>query len=166
MTGPNRLERTYPASPDAIWELWTTRAGIESWWAPDGFEVTVDTLELRPGGKLVYTMTATAPEQIAFMQDAGMPLSTKSEKTFTEVEAPRRLAYNSLVDFVPGVEPYQFATVVDLEPAGDATKVTMTVETMHDDEWTQRLLAGRANELDKLAQAVSEQTSTPSSPSD
>jgi uncharacterized protein YndB with AHSA1/START domain len=155
----NRLERTYPTSPRAIWQLWTTAEGIESWWAPDGFEVTVETLELRPGGRLVYTMTATAPEQIAFMENAGLPLSTRSEKTFTEIDAPRRLAYDSLVDFVPGVEPYEFATIVDLEPAGDEVKVTMTVESMHDEEWTQRLLAGRANELDKLAEAATHATS-------
>jgi uncharacterized protein YndB with AHSA1/START domain len=165
-TVENQLDRTYPTSPEALWELWTTAQGIESWWAPDGFEVTVDTLELHPGGRLVYTMTATAPEQIAFMQDAGMPLGTTSEKTFTTVDAPRRLAYDSLVDFVPGVEPYTFATVIDFEPVCDGVHVTMTVEAMHDADWTQRLLAGRANELDKLAQAVSEQTSTPSSPSD
>lgn len=159
MTRTNQLERTYPTDPETIWELWTTAHGIESWWAPDGFEVTVDTLELRPGGRLIYTMTATAPEQIAFMQNAGLPLSTQSQKTFTEIDAPRRLAYDSLVDFVPGVEPYEFATIVDLEPDGDTVKVTMTVETMHDDEWTQRLLAGRANELDNLTQALAQPTS-------
>jgi uncharacterized protein YndB with AHSA1/START domain len=142
MKGTNELQRTYAATPEEVWELWTTAAGIETWWAPDGFEVTVDTLELRPGGELVYTMTATGPEQIEFMRNAGMPLSTQSRKTFTEIDAPRRLAYDSLVDFVPGVEPYTFSTTVD------------TVEAMHDEEWTQRLLAGRANELDNLARLV------------
>ena len=155
-----RIERVYDDSAETIWKLWTTAEGIERWWAPDGFEVTVDTLELRPGGQLIYTMTATAPEQIAFMQGAGLPLSTQSQKTFTEIDAPRRLAYDSLVDFIPGVEPYEFATIVDLEPAGGTVKVTMTVEAMHDDEWTQRLLAGRANELDNLAQAVAQQTTS------
>jgi uncharacterized protein YndB with AHSA1/START domain len=38
--------------------------GIESWWAPDGFAVELEKLELEPGGELVYTMTATAPEQV------------------------------------------------------------------------------------------------------
>jgi uncharacterized protein YndB with AHSA1/START domain len=161
MARSNQLERTYPTSREALWELWTTAAGIESWWAPDGFEVEVDELELRPGGRLAYTMTAIAPEQIAFMRSAGLPLSTRAEKTFTEVDAPRRLAYDSLVDFVPGVEPYAFATIVDLEPAADAVKVTMTVESMHDEEWTQRLLAGRANELDNLATAIEQRLPYP-----
>jgi uncharacterized protein YndB with AHSA1/START domain len=146
----NRLERTYSATAERVWELWTTPRGIESWWAPDGFAVEVEQLDLRAGGSLVYTMTATAPEQIEFMRNAGMPLSTTSRKTFTEVEPQRRLAYTSLVDFVPGVEPYEFLTVVDLEPVEDGVRIVMTVETMHDETWTERLLAGRANELDNL----------------
>ena len=150
----NQLKRTYSATPEEVWELWTTAAGIESWWAPDGFEVKVDKLELRPGGELVYTMTATAPEQIEFMRNAGMPLNTQSRKTLTEIDAPRRIAYDSLVDFVPGVEPYTFSTTVDIEPTDSGAAVTMTVEEMNDEEWTQRLLAGRANELDNLAKLV------------
>jgi hypothetical protein len=84
-----------------------------------------------------------------------MPLSTVSRKTFTEVDRPRRLAYSSLADFIPGVEPYGFLTVVDLTPTEAGTDVVMTVEEMHDDVWTERLLAGRANELENLARVAS-----------
>jgi uncharacterized protein YndB with AHSA1/START domain len=150
----HRIVRRFPTSADAVWELWTTSEGIESWWAPDGFTVEVETLELEPGGELVYTMTATAPEQAAFMRNAGMPLTTRSRKRFAEVERPKRLAYSSLVDFVPDVPPYEFLTVVDLEPADSDVTVTMTVEPMHDDVWTERLLAGRTNELDNLARLI------------
>jgi hypothetical protein len=88
------------------------------------------------------------------MRNAGTPLDTQSRKTLTEIDAPRRIAYDSLVDFVPGVEPYTFSTTVDIEPTDSGAAVTMTVEEMHDEEWTQRLLAGRANELDNLAKLV------------
>lgn len=150
-----RIERDYPATAQAIWELWTTPAGIEKWWAPDGFTVRVDQLDLRPGGELVYTMTATAPEQIEFMRSAGMPLSTESRKTFTEIDGPDRLAYTSLADFIPGVEPYEFLTTVELEPTDAGVRVVMTVDAMHDDVWTQRLSQGRENELANLATIVS-----------
>jgi uncharacterized protein YndB with AHSA1/START domain len=149
-----RLERTYDAPAELIWELWTTAAGIEAWWAPDGFENQVSELELKPGGQLIYTMTATAPEQVEFMKSAGMPLTTESRKTFTEVSPPTRLAYLSLIDFVPDHEPYEHLTVVDITPAGDRTKVVMTVDPMHDETWTQRMLAGRDNELDNLQAAI------------
>ncbi|MEU2106605.1 MULTISPECIES: SRPBCC family protein [unclassified Nocardia] len=150
-----RIERDYPATAQAIWELWTTPAGIEKWWAPAGFTVRVDQLDLRPGGELVYTMTATAPEQIEFMRSAGMPLSTESRKTFTDIDGPDRLAYTSLADFIPGVEPYEFLTTVELEPTDAGVRVVMTVDAMHDDVWTQRLTQGRENELANLAAIVS-----------
>ena len=40
--GTTDLERTYPTSTEELWELWTTPAGIESWWAPDGFTIEMD----------------------------------------------------------------------------------------------------------------------------
>lgn len=148
------LEHTYPVAADEIWRLWTMPQGIESWWAPDGFAVEVTALDLQPGGRLVYTMTATGAQQIEFMQSAGLPLATTSQKTFTEVEPPSRLAYSSLVDFVPDVEPYEFLTVVELHPVDEGVRVVMTVEPLHDEVWTERLLAGRRNELDNLARVI------------
>jgi uncharacterized protein YndB with AHSA1/START domain len=55
------IERTYKASIDDVWNLWTTKQGIESWWGPDGFSTKVMKLDLRAGGELRYAMTATAP---------------------------------------------------------------------------------------------------------
>jgi uncharacterized protein YndB with AHSA1/START domain len=150
ITGTIRIEHTYPTTPELIWKLWTTGEGIESWWSPDGFTVKVDKLDPRPGGELVYTMTATAPETVAFMEGAGMPLSTESRKTFVEVDEPRLLSYSSLADFIPDVEPYEFLTVVEIQADGRGTRVTMTVDAMHDEVWTERLVAGRNNELANL----------------
>jgi len=155
MTDRIAIERTYPASAAEVWRLWTTKDGIESWWAPDGFTVEVQKLELRPGGELLYTMTATGPAQIEFMQSAGMPLTTSSRKTFTEVVEGTRLAYDSTIDFVPGMAPYEHATVVDFTETEDGVHVVMTVDPLHDEEWTQRLVAGRENELDNLAKVLS-----------
>ena len=148
------IERTVSASPARVWELWTTPEGISQWWAPDGFRTDVTTLDLRPGGELVYTMTAIAPEQVAFMTQHGMPLSTQSRKYFTEIDEPTRLGYRSVVDFVPDYEPYEQLTEIELHPTDGGTRIVMHVEPMHDEIWTQRLVAGRANELDNLAALV------------
>jgi hypothetical protein len=88
------------------------------------------------------------------MRRAGMPLTTESRKTFTEIKSPARLAYRSLVDFVPNHEPYEFLTVVDLEEIGGRTKVVMTVDRMQDEVWTGRLVAGRDNELENLGKVI------------
>jgi uncharacterized protein YndB with AHSA1/START domain len=145
------IQRSYDASVDQVWALWTTRAGIESWWGPEGFEVRVEALDLRPGGDLDYVMTATGPGQVAFMQQAGMPLSTPCKVTYTEVSPPSRLAYKTRTDFVPGVEPYDVATVVELEAVeGGKVRLTVTFDAMHDEAWTQRARAGHESQMRKL----------------
>src|SRR4051812_11838408 len=127
------LHRHYPVSPEKIWRLWATADGISAWWAPTGFSISVDVLDLRPGGALVYTMTATGRPEIAFMQSAGIALSTTSCKTYTVVEEAKRLGYTSLIDFVPGVAPYECRTVVTLERTASGTDVTMEIDPIHDE---------------------------------
>ncbi|MFL5306372.1 MAG: SRPBCC domain-containing protein [Polyangia bacterium] len=150
MTTPITIERTFAATPEQLWDLWTTKAGIESWWGPDGFTVEVLEHDLRPGGRLHYTMTATAPETVAFMKQAGLPLGSHAHATFGEIEHPRFFSYESLIDFVPGVAPYSIQNRIDLIPVAGGTKAVTTVDPLHDDEWTNRIRAGRASQLDKL----------------
>ena len=149
-----RLERTYDAPARVIWELLTTAAGLDRWWAPDGFETRVSELDLRPGGQVRYTMTATGPEQVEFMRSVGQPLSAELHKTFTEVRAQTRLAYLTVIDFVPEHEPYEHLTSIDIRPAGDRTTVVVTLDPLHDEGWTQQHHAHRRNELDNLAAVI------------
>ncbi len=146
-----RIERTYEADIADVWDLWTTADGIESWWGPDGFSVTVQALDLRPGGQLRYTMTATAAPQVAFMRQHGMPLATESVITYTEVAPQRRLAYTHLVDFVPDVGAYDVGTQLDLEPTETGVRLVLLLDRMHDQTWCDRMEAGWDQELGKLA---------------
>jgi len=148
------LERTYPAFAEEVWELWTTKEGIESWWGPEGFSVAVRALDLRPGGDLLYTMSATAPEQMEFLVKAGMPLSTDHKLTFTEVEPPRTLAYRAMADFIPGVAPYEVETLLELHEVPDGVRLVLTFDAMHDDRWTQLAKLGRESELERLAKVL------------
>ena len=152
--GRVRLERTYTASMQDVWDMWTTKDGIESWWGPDGFSVKVRKLDLRPGGEVHYAMTATAPPQIEFMKKAGMPLTTECKATYTEVSPPRRLSYTHLADFIPGVEPYHVAHLIELTPMGDSVRMVLTFDAMHDEEWTKRATMGWEMELGKLGKVL------------
>ncbi|KRB23860.1 activator of Hsp90 ATPase 1 family protein [Mesorhizobium sp. Root695] len=154
------IERAYTASLEEAWALWTTKEGIESWWGPEGFDVTVSSLDLRPGGELVYLMTATGAQQIAFMKQAGMAVTTQCRVTYTEVSPPGRLAYKTLTDFVPDVTPYEVATVVDLRSTADGVKVTIYFDAMHDDIWTERARAGHESQLRKLDALLAAQSNT------
>jgi uncharacterized protein YndB with AHSA1/START domain len=148
------LERTYKASIEDVWELWTTRDGIESWWGPEGFAVKVRKLDLRPGGELLYTMTAVGTPQIEFMKNAGMPLSQDTGLTYVEIVPSRRLEYRNLVDFVPGVKPYENGMVVELHESPQGVRVVLTIEAMHDEEWTKRMVMGWEMELGKLGRVL------------
>ena len=148
------LERTFKASIAEVWDLWTTREGIEAWWGPEGFSVTVSALDLRPGGDLLYTMSAVEPEQMEYMVKAGMPLSTDHKLTFTDVDPPRRLAYKDMADFIPGVEPYEVSTVIELAEVEDGVRMLLTFDRMHDERWTELARMGRESELARLAEVL------------
>jgi uncharacterized protein YndB with AHSA1/START domain len=148
------LERTFDASPEEVWELWTTRDGIEAWMGPEGFNVTVNELDLRPGGELVYAMTAVGPDQVEYMTRAGMPLVNVQRRRFIEVDPPRRLVTRELADFSPGVEPYEVETVLQLEAVDDGTRLVLIFDAMHDADWTEMSRLGRESELRRLAQLL------------
>ena len=148
------FERTFPASLEEMWELWTTKDGIESWWGPEGFRVTVRAMDLRPGGDLLYTMTAVRAEEIEFMKKAGMPLSTDNTRRFTEVSPPNRIGYREIVDFVPGVEPYEVQVDVEFQSVPDGVRVVVNFDRMHNDQWTELARQGRESELDRLAKVL------------
>lgn len=146
-----RIERTFDAPPDAVWRFWTSPAGLEAWWGPQGFESRVLSLEVRPGGGFDIAMTATAPEQVAYLRQHGIPLESHARGTYTEVDAPRRLAWRSTVDFVPGVAPYEVASAVVLEALVDGrTAMTFTSDRMHDAMWTRNAERGWTQQLDRL----------------
>jgi uncharacterized protein YndB with AHSA1/START domain len=152
------LERTFQAPVEDVWELWTTKAGIESWWGPDGFSVEVRKLELWPGGQLLYAMTATEAPQIAFMKKAGMPITTENRATYDEIVPLRRLAYTQLADFVPGVAAYDVAMLVELHDSAQGVRMVLTFDAMHDEHWTKMATMGWQNELEKLARALANKT--------
>src|SRR3989442_1773889 len=82
---PIRFERTYQAPIKDVWDLWTTKEGIESWWGPEGFATAVRKLDLRPGGGFEYAMTATDPAQIEGLKALGVALTSVARGTYTEV---------------------------------------------------------------------------------
>ena len=145
------VERTFKASIEDVWELWTTREGMEAWMGPDGFKVTVTELDLRPGGWLAYAMTTVGPEQVEYMTKAGLPLVTRVRVKFVEVDPPRRLVTIDVADFIPGVEPYEVETITELTPVEDGTRVVITFDAMHNAVWTRNAKLGRESELRKLA---------------
>lgn len=153
MTGRARLtlERTFDASLEEVWELCTTRDGMEAWMGPEGFNVRVDELDLRPGGLLVYSMTAVGPDQVDYLTKAGMPLVNVQRVRIVEVDPPRRFVTRHVTDFIPGVEAYEVESILELEKIDAGTHLVLTFDAMHDAHWTEMSKLGREGELRKLA---------------
>jgi uncharacterized protein YndB with AHSA1/START domain len=148
------IERRYAASIEDVWELWTTKEGIESWWGPGGFSVRVHELDLRAGGEMRYAMTAVDPAQVQFMKQAGMPLTTEAKLTYTAVVPGKSIAYTHRVDFISGVEPYDVGSKVEFFAEGGNVRMVLTLDPMHSDEWTQRAVTGMESQLGKLARVI------------
>jgi uncharacterized protein YndB with AHSA1/START domain len=148
------IERTFDGDLEDVWDLWTTKAGLEAWWGPDGFSTKVHKLELWPGGALHYAMTATAPEQVAFMKKAGLPLTSDTHGRYDEIVPRSRLAFRQVADFIPGVAAYDIATVVELQPSAAGVHMLLVVDAMHDEPWTKRAEQGWRSQLDKLGKLL------------
>ncbi len=152
---PIVIERTYRASLSDVWELWTTKAGFESWWGPQGFRAEVSQLEARVGGTLAYEMIADTPEMIAAMKQMGRPPSHPTRARFTELEPERRLVVTNVIDFLPGVEPYESQITVDLSARGSSVRMVVTLSPMHVEEVSRMQQRGLESQLTKLDERFS-----------
>lgn len=147
---PVVIERTYRARATELWELWTTKAGFESWWGPQGFRAEVHAIEPRVGGALRYDMIADSPEMIAAMKQMGRPASHPTNARFTAIRPAEHLVITNLIDFLPGVETYETNITVDLIPAGDRIRMVVTLDPMHTAEFDKMQTEGFTSQLTKL----------------
>ena len=147
---PIVVERTYQAKLADIWELWTTKAGFESWWGPQGFRADVHEIEAKVGGALRYDMCADTPAMIAEMKRLGRPPSHPTAARFSEFVPQTHLVMTNVIDFLPGVEAYESTITVDLQPEGDRVRMTVTLSPMHSPEFSGMQLEGFSSQLTKL----------------
>ena len=149
------IQRVFAASPEKVWRFWTSEAGLAQWWGPAGFVSRVQALDVRVGGGFDIVMLATAPDIVAYLDGHGIPRESHARGSYTEVDAPRRLAWRNHVDFVPGHAPYEVAASVDLRGLSDgATEMTFRSERMHDAMWTRNAEAGWTQQVDRLVERL------------
>ena len=115
-------------------------------------------LEARPGGRLHYDMIASAPAQIAAMQQLGRSPSHATRARYTEFKPGEKLAITTVVDFVPGVPPYETVLRVEFFPAGDHVRMVVTLDPMHDEQMT------RMSQMGLTARSRSSTGASPSGP--
>ena len=146
------VQRTYRAQVEELWELWTTGQGFESWWGPVGFRVEIHALDARVGGALHYDMIADTPEMIEAMKQMDRPSSHETRGTFSEFRPYSRLALTHVIDFLPEVKPYESTITAEFFPSGESVRMVVTLDPMHDEEFTKMQTMGFTSQLTKLDQ--------------
>jgi uncharacterized protein YndB with AHSA1/START domain len=144
------VERTYRAPAEALWALWATKDGFESWWGPQGFRVDVHALEARAGGAVEYDMIAATPEMIAAMKSMNQAPTHYTRGRFGEFRPHTRLSLIHVIDFVAGTDPYETTIEVDFIPAGESTRMVVTIHPHLDPHWTRMTVEGFTSQITKL----------------
>jgi uncharacterized protein YndB with AHSA1/START domain len=53
----------FDASAERVWQLWADPRQLARWWGPPTYPATVDSHDLRPGGRVEYHMTGPKGDQ-------------------------------------------------------------------------------------------------------
>ena len=57
------VDSEFDASAQRVWQLWSEPRQLERWWGPPSYPATVDSHDLRPGGRVAYHMTGPSGDQ-------------------------------------------------------------------------------------------------------
>jgi uncharacterized protein YndB with AHSA1/START domain len=152
--GPIRFERVYDASIEVVWALWTTKEGLEEWFAPAGMRVEVTTLELRVGGAFDYVISAEGDEQVAYLANLDMLQTARVRGRLVEMVRHRRLRIRFDMDFVPGVEPYPYDMLVEMSVEAGRVRMVLTADRHPDPEMTRGAVLGLTSQLKNFDLAV------------
>jgi hypothetical protein len=102
------------------------------------------------GGTLHYDVIADAPEQIEAMKQLGQPASHETRGRFAELRPYGQLAITHVIDFLPGVKPYESTMVVKFFASGESVRMVITLDPMHEEEFTKMSTMGFTSQLTKL----------------
>lgn len=144
------IERTWSAPIEAVWTLWTTPAGIEAWYGPEGFTATVEAHNFVQGGTFNWRMTATSPQMVAWMQSKGRPLSWPNPGTFTEIVHHKRIVFQTEV---PGESTSMMVHTVTLTPTDAGVHMRLAIRAVSADMLRGAAMGWRSS-MDRLDKAL------------
>jgi uncharacterized protein YndB with AHSA1/START domain len=137
------VDAEFEASPERVWELWSDPRQLERWWGPPTYPATVDSHDLRPGGRVEYHMTGPSGDQ------------PRGYWVVDEVEPPNRLVFRdgfANEDGTPNADLPLNEARVTIEPLADG-RTRMSIESIFPDAAAmEQVLAMGAEE--GLTQAV------------
>ena len=108
-----RLERLIASPPEILFALWTKPTHLLRWWAPDGYEPSIEALETKPGGRWRIIMRRADGGELA------------ASGIYRIVEPPRRLAFTWAWEDASGVRGHESEVMVSFEPAPGGTRLVL-----------------------------------------
>jgi len=124
-----RIERTFDAPIDVIWQMWTEAEQFQKWYGPKGATIPVANMDVQVGGKRLICMEMNMPDRQMKMWFTG---------EYKEIVPTTRLVYTeSMADEngniippsamgMPEGHPETTDVVVELENLNGRTKMIMT----------------------------------------
>lgn len=103
--------RLFDAPRELVFEAFTDPRHLMHWWGPNGFTLTIRSMDMRPGG--VWRFVMHGPDGTDY----------ENRIVYDEVVRPERLVYRH--GGGDDVEPVQFHVTVTFEDKGGKTRLTM-----------------------------------------
>jgi uncharacterized protein YndB with AHSA1/START domain len=139
-TGTLRLERTFQASAERVFDAWTSEEVIRRWWqAEHGWETTEAEVDLRVGGAVRVVM-----------RDPGKAVDYGGGGTYTEIEPPSRLAFTWIWDG----DTRRTLIEIDFEETDGVTTVRFAHRDLWDEEAVRSHEGGWSKILDNLQRTL------------
>jgi uncharacterized protein YndB with AHSA1/START domain len=134
-----RIERLIAASPESLFALWIDPTQVAKWWAPEGCQASVHTLEPTPGGR--WRVSLCGPDGFA----------SSMSGVYRAVEPPHRLAFTCAWDGEAGARGHESEVTVHFEPAPGGTRLVLVHERFEDRPARDRHTNGWSAVLAKLS---------------
>jgi uncharacterized protein YndB with AHSA1/START domain len=139
-----RMERLIAAPPEILFALWMEPAQLAKWWAPDGYEASVDALEPFPGGRWRVVMRGADGRVVA------------TSGVYRIVEPPRRLVFTWAWEGENGARGHETEVNVNFEAVPGGTRLTLVQQRFDSTQARDGHGGGWSASLDRQARIVAE----------
>jgi uncharacterized protein YndB with AHSA1/START domain len=137
-----RLERLIAAPPDHVFALWTEPELLIKWWGPDGYDVPVHALDVRPGGHWRTTMRSPTGGRVTV------------SGVYRIIEPPRHLVFTWGWEDETGKRGHETIVTVTFEPAPGGTRLVLMQQTFEGKESRDKHEHGWSSSFECLARVA------------
>ena len=125
------IERTFHATLDLVWDMWTQAEHFAAWYGPMGASIPTAEMDVTAGGRRFIGMEMAGPDGTMQMFFAGEYVEIDPKTRLVYTEAMADADGNALPPEAMGMPagtPMETRVIVELTDLGGSTKMVMTHE--------------------------------------